>query len=91
MGFSRWSDDFYKERARKRHHDGTPTFAHDAAMRSRPRSDRVCHQAMNPFGVAQRESRDSDAHPQSLAIAVIFDVTGSMGSIPVTLQKKLPE
>ena len=27
----------------------------------------------------------------STAIAVMFDVTGSMGSIPVTLQKKLPE
>jgi hypothetical protein len=43
---------------------------------------------MDPRGVT-RESRDSAAHPESLAIAVIFDVTGSMGSVPRVLQTKL--
>jgi hypothetical protein len=38
-----------------------------------------------------RESRDSDEHPESLAIAVLFDVTGSMGHVPRTLQSKLPD
>jgi hypothetical protein len=36
-----------------------------------------------------RESRDSDEHPESLAIAVFFDETGSMGSVPMVLVEKL--
>jgi hypothetical protein len=44
---------------------------------------------MDPFEVKFRESRDSAAHPTSKAVAVLFDVTGSMGGIPVVLQKKL--
>jgi hypothetical protein len=50
----------------------------------------VVHDALNPFGVGVRESRDSDEHPQSLAIAVLFDVTGSMQRVPRVLQEKLP-
>lgn len=40
---------------------------------------------LNPHGLVFRESRDSDAHPNSLAIAVFLDVTGSMGQIPEAL------
>ncbi len=43
---------------------------------------------MNPFGVV-RESRDSDAHPESRAVAVLFDVTGSMRTVPRIVQKNL--
>ena len=45
---------------------------------------------MNPLGVAVRESRDSDIHPESHAVAVLFDVTGSMQKVPRILQENLP-
>lgn len=38
-----------------------------------------------------RESRDADAHPNSPAVSVLFDVTGSMGRVPRVLQTKPPE
>ena len=37
----------------------------------------------------RRESRDSLAHPQSRAVAVLFDVTGSMHAVPRILQQSL--
>lgn len=42
----------------------------------------ACHPLMDPRGVKARESRDSEAHPRSLAVAFALDVSGSMGEIP---------
>ena len=49
------------------------------------------HPDLDPYGLAVRESRDSAEHPRSVAIAVLFDVTGSMREVPRTLQAKLPQ
>jgi hypothetical protein len=88
MGSSYWSDDYYKDRVDHRKATATPTFVHDAAVRSGT-AKTALHDKLNPKGVL-RESRDSAEHPDSVAIAVLFDVTGSMGDIPRQMQKKLP-
>jgi len=43
---------------------------------------------LDPKGVQFRESRDSDVHPQTVAILVALDVTGSMGTIPEILVRE---
>jgi hypothetical protein len=49
---------------------------------------RDVNSAMNPYGVEIRESRDSAEHPNSLAVVIALDVTGSMGSVPHFLVKE---
>ena len=91
MGGSRWSDEFYRAREADRAATGASAFAYTDSLRSVPHDRRKTHAKLDPLKVKLRESRDSDAHPTSKAVAVMFDVTGSMGGIPVILQKKLPD
>ncbi len=86
MGHSDWSDAAFSARQTHRRATNTNAFTYDAYVRSTGAVK--VHDQMNPYG-AIRESRDSAAHPESLAIAVIFDVTGSMGSVPRVMQTKL--
>jgi hypothetical protein len=90
MGTTRWSDDHYRDRARLRARAGKDAFEYDHAIRTGA-VNRAVHPKMNPRGVRVRESRDSDAHPQSHAVAVLFDVTGSMEKVPRVLQAHLPK
>jgi hypothetical protein len=87
MGGGSWSSDFYRDREVVRKNTGESAFAyHEEVKRT---GVRKVHAKMNPSGII-RESRDSKEHPDSNAVAVVFDVTGSMQSIPIVLQKKLP-
>jgi len=66
--------------------------AHQAATRARAAlpsaqvfESNGCHPEMRPFGVTVRESRDSEAHPDSVGVVFALDVSGSMGEIPQAL------
>lgn len=86
MGHSNWSDAAYQARQSSRRAAKQSAFTYDQQVQA---SGVVAvHPEMNPFGKV-RESRDSAEHPHSVAVAVIFDVTGSMGSVPRVLQTKL--
>ena len=82
MGSGRWSSDVYETAERLR--GGASAFTYNDS------GARTVHPDLDPYDII-RESRDSAEHPQSLAIAVLFDVTGSMGAVPRQLQKKLPK
>src|SRR6201991_2206429 len=84
MGSGVWSTDVYDAADRYRRTTGRSAFAYSDS------GARTVHPKLDPRG-AVRESRDSAEHPESLAIAVLFDVTGSMGGIPRVLQTKLPQ
>lgn len=81
MGHSRWSDDAYSHLKSSRVNASVDDiFSNNKTGRA---SD-----SMLPTGVKFRESRDSEAHPESIAIAVFLDVTGSMGRIPEILVRE---
>lgn len=97
MGGGAWDPRAYSSARASRAASGVDDFDYDARVKTG--KARGIHPDLDPKKVAGaasphagkpvRESRDSDEHPESLPIAVIFDVTGSMGGIPRTLQTKL--
>jgi hypothetical protein len=97
MGGGTWSSVNYVSRTSAKASAGLDQFTYDA--HSRATGVYEVHETLDPAWVAGdgspfkgkpiRESRDSDEHPESLPIAVVFDVTGSMGKIPRVLQSKL--
>lgn len=89
MGGTAWSDSHYTERAKAMAAAGTPAFTYDADVKS-GKAPAAVHDKLNPKGVT-REARDSETHPETVPIAVLFDVTGSMGAVPRALQAKLPK
>ena len=89
MGSGGWSSSAYASTTATRIASGT-TFSYSSTMKAAPITARTAHSTLDVKGVNLRESRDSDEHPTSTAITVLFDVTGSMGGIPIVLQQKLP-
>lgn len=91
MGNGSWSDDTYLAARTFRASRGLTDFGYDAILRSRPPSTWKADPALDPHGVTVRESRDSDEHPNSTPIIVLFDATGSMGTVPRMVQTRLAE
>lgn len=91
MGSGRYSSSVYAANTSLRAAKGISDFAyHDDVLSRTPRNQWKPHQTLDPNGLSIRESRDSIEHPNSIAVACFFDVTGSMAGIPRTLQKELP-
>lgn len=93
MGGTDYSHDAYKARLAHADSTGTSPFTHDADARA-GRTSFAVHEKLDPSkpnkaGKRVRESFDSDAHPTSRAVAVLFDVTGSMSEVPKVFIRKL--
>lgn len=80
MGSGNWSNDAYKDISNVRSKQTT-------SQNFTQQTKRAAHADLSPVGVDIRESRDSAEHPNSLAIAIWVDETGSMGKIPETMIK----
>jgi hypothetical protein len=89
MGNGAWSDNTYRAAFTFRRARGIDDFSYSAELFDLPPAQWAADPALDPFGVGMRESRDSAEHPNSTPIAVLFDVTGSMGSVPRIMQAKL--
>ncbi len=95
MGATHYSDDVYHARVSNHTRTGTDAFTHDADVRA-GRTAAAVHDKLNPAkanaaGNRVRESFDSPEHPESRAVAVLFDVTGSMQTVPRLFLEKLPK
>lgn len=89
MGHGRWDDAAYRAAASYRRSRGLDDFGYSADLSTRPRDCWQAHPSLDPCAVRVRESRDSPEHPLSTPIIVLFDVTGSMGTVPRTMQRRL--
>jgi hypothetical protein len=100
MGGGHWITDSWEAANAARRAAGYRTaFAHTEDIANGRKAARV-HERLDPrsanrrgahTGLNIREALDSDEHPDATPIAVLFDVTGSMGQIPRVLQTKLPQ
>lgn len=91
MGGSSWSDAAYSERASERARTNAPVFAYSQSVQRGEASG--VHSTLDPKRLAGRvrESRDSAPHPESNAIQIVLDVTGSMSSVVKDIHAKLPK
>ncbi|BDT90246.1 hypothetical protein IFM12275_02220 [Nocardia sputorum] len=89
MGYGHWDDSAYRAAKTFRAARGIDDFGYTADMRAEPHANWRVHPNLDPLGVAVRECRDSAEHGNSLPVAVLFDVTGSMGRVPRIMQDKL--
>lgn len=92
MGYKGYSDSDLLSRKRAIASSGVDTFAFTERLRNaRSLSEIKCHQKLDPSRRKMWECRDSKTHPESNALALLFDVTGSMGRVPKELETYLKD
>ncbi len=92
MGGGSFDNKLYRSSATFRATKGIADFGYDHDTKAtKSRSEWAAHEELDPKKIkgGVRESRDSAEHPDSRAIVVLFDVTGSMEDVPKVFQKKL--
>jgi len=94
MGGTSYNATFTASRLADHKVKGTDVFTHTADVAAGKVAAGV-HELLDPSkpnsaGKFVRESFDSDVHPNSRAIGVLFDETGSMGGVPRRFVEKLP-
>ena len=97
MGSSSYSDSVYSTRLRSATLSAKgfdrAFFAHDDDIKTGKVSvgvhEKLDSSKPNSTGKLVRESFDSPEHPNSKAVAVLFDVTGSMSDVPKSFVKTL--
>ncbi len=88
MGNGVWSATSFFDRAAAKAASGRDTFDYSADAK---RSGVLrAHQTLDPYGLGVRQSRDSDEHPDSNAIFISLDVTGSMDRVVRAIHRDLP-
>lgn len=88
MGSGSWSPTTYHARATERATTGKDAF--DYSKKAVSSGHLKPHQTLDPQGLRLRESRDSEEHPNSNAIIIGLDVTGSMGKVVRGIHADLP-
>jgi hypothetical protein len=89
MGHGRWDDDTYAAARTFRAARRIDDFGYTSTMKASAPKDWQADPTLDPLGVGARECLDSAEHSDSTPIAVLFDVTGSMGTVPRIMQQKL--
>lgn len=90
MGGSYFHKSDYDDRVKTRALHSTPVMAYTHDIKT-GRTKAAVHKDLDPKGVKMRESRDSDAHPVTVPIAILLDVTGSMQHVPEIIEAALPK
>jgi hypothetical protein len=88
MGNGLWSPASYHSRVAESAKLGKDVF--DYSVKSIQSGRMRPHQTLDPQGLGIRESRDSEEHPESNAIIISLDVTGSMGRVVRGIHGDLP-
>ncbi|MBI3633725.1 MAG: hypothetical protein HY226_05560 [Candidatus Vogelbacteria bacterium] len=84
MGGGSWNNDAYKNSSK-----GIDAFKYSDNTKKKPRAEQTAAEELSPYGLVTRESRDNEEHPESNAVAVGLDITGSMTAVVVEIRDGL--